>query len=574
MKERIPLRSWLRRYWISMFLFLTVLYSVFQFYLVDSLTDRAEKNIQKNISIAENGIEDSLEIVDDFIYESLSDGSVTTASQLYYLLQNETDPLERSMAEKSVIASLQSIVSWSEMIDFILLYSDRNGGSVWLEAGQSENYTVRRSLKKYVNDMIASGETENLQRYMIFRENTGNYMIRLMKIEECYFIVCVSKEKILQTIQSAEYMGECIAFAADENGEIIDTNVPVDNILSIEQEGCYIRIGDKHYLQTGYTSDKTGYYFGMLTDKEGIVEEMWSFRIAFLVLFMILLVAVPVTFYFIHIYVERPLEKIVNAMHKIEEGDLDTTVEEYSKIREFELLVHSFNQMIGKVKQLKIEKYEVKLEVQKATMQYLQLQIKPHFYSNVLNIVYALAERKDYDTIQRMAKAIVNFSRYMFHDANELVELQRELAHVHYYMEIQDIRYCTQITCQVNVPDQLLCALVPPFIIQSFVENSVKYAFSTKKNCLVAIDVKTDATREYLIIQIKDNGIGYQTQQLNHDWMQQKEDGHIGLFNVYKRLKLIYQEKADINLSNSNGAVAVIKIPYIAIDNVELDEEV
>ena len=60
---------------------------------------------------------------------------------------------------------------------------------------------------------------------------------------------------------------------------------------------------------------------------------------------------------------------------------------------------------------------------------------------------------------------------------------------------------------------------------------------------------------------------------MNTDWDQKSEEGHIGLTNVYKRLKLIYEEKADIKLYNDSGAVAVIQIPYIAVDNMELEDD-
>ena len=43
----------------------------------------------------------------------------------------------------------------------------------------------------------------------------------------------------------------------------------VAGVLSPQQEGTYISVDGKQYLQTGYVSEQTGYYFGMLTDKIG-----------------------------------------------------------------------------------------------------------------------------------------------------------------------------------------------------------------------------------------------------------------------------------------------------------------
>lgn len=573
MKKEISLQKWLRRYWIGMLAFLIVVYFILQTYMLLYLTGRTEESVQKSILIVENNIEDSLEIIDSFIYEALYNGTTQSTTQLYNALRYETDPIVLSEAKRSVVASLMSIVTWSDMIDFIMIYTNRTDEDTWMEAGNGDNYDDRRQIKQLFREKAAQGDMDQMGRYMICKTEDGRRMIRLLKIEGSYLIVCVSETEILRMLQSAEYNENGIAFAATEDGQVIFSSEEIRQTLDPEQEGTYIQVNGRAYLQTGYISDKTGYYFGLLTRKDSIVADMWIFRLLFFLLFLILMILVPLSFYMIRVYVENPVEKIADTMDQIAEGDLDVEVREHYKISELGKLVHAFNHMIKRIKQLKIEKYEVKLEAQKATMQYLQLQIKPHFYANVINIIYSLAERKDYLMIQRISKAIVNYSRYMFHDTSELVELQRELEHVQYYMEIQKIRYVMQIIYEEHVPDEIKTALIPPFIIQSFVENSVKYAFSTKKNCKIRIQVETDATRENLLIQIRDNGAGYSEDILQQNWEEINEDGHIGLSNVYQRLKLIYNEKAGIQLKNDEGAVTIIKIPYIAVDNLDFDED-
>lgn len=570
-KKEVSLQRCLRRYWIGMFLFLTIVYLLLQSYMVKMLTEQAEGNVQKSIYIASNGIEESLEIVDSFIYEALYSGTTQSTSQLYHSLQNETDPVELAAIRNTVVTSLQSIVVFSDMIDFIMIYTDREDEPAWLEAGKADNYLKRREVKQIISEIIENSEIGSLGRYMICNGEQYNYMIRLIKIEDSYFVIGVSEEKILSTLQYAAYDNNSISFAAEEDGTVIFKSKPFECVVTPDQEGSYITAGNKQYLQTGYVSDKTGYYFGMLTEKDSIIGQMWIFRILFMIMFLVLMFIVPGSFYVVYRYVEKPIENISGTMNQIAEGELDAAVEEDSKIIELAQLVRAFNHMIGRIKKLKIEKYEVKLEAQKATMQYLQLQIKPHFYANVLNIIYSLAERKDYETIQRISKAIVNYSRYMFRDASELVELQREIEHVRYYMEIQEIRYVMQISCRIEVAEEIKSALIPPFIIQSFVENSVKYAFTTKKNCEITIHVETDEAKEQLIIRICDNGEGYSDELLSLDWDQKNEEGHIGLTNVYRRLKLIYDEKAEIQLQNHNGAVTVLRIPYIAVDDADLE---
>jgi len=570
-QNNISLKSWFGRFWFGLFIFLLLVYFMAQSYMLKILTGTVEDRIQNGIYIAENGIERSLEIVDSFIFESLYSGTTQKASLLYNSLRNETDPVELLSVRNTVVSSMQSIISWSNMIDFIMIYTDRDDEDSWLEAGTQADYIARKEVKAIFENSVETGEINHLDRYMVLAGENKNYMIRLLKIEGSFFIVCVSEDEILNTLQKGAFSSDSIVFAADSKGNPIISTRTINEKLSINNEGEYISIGGLEYLQTGYVSEKTEYYFGILTEKSSITSYLWIFRIVFLAVTIFLLFSLPSSFYIIHRYVEKPISKIAKKMDQISEGELDVIIKENYHMLELTQLISAFNHMVERIKQLKIEKYEVRLEAQKATMQYLQLQIKPHFYANMLNIIYALAERREFNTIQKISSAIVNYSRYMFSEANDLVELGREIEHVKYYMEIQDIRNMKQIIFNLDAEEENMSALVPPFIIQSFVENSVKHAFLTKKVCEINVKVYKNEDDETLWIVISDNGFGYPDGIMNSDWDEKNQEGHIGLSNIYHRIKLIYKDKADIILQNNQGAKTIIKIPYIALNQIDID---
>lgn len=564
-KNEITLRNWLRRYLISMFVLLVVLFAFAQSRLVSMLTQRAEQSIQKSIFIAESGIEEYLESVDGIIYESLYGGTSKNAVNQYRVLKDETDMLLLSEARQNVLASLNSIVSWSDLIDFILVYTEREDGPAWLGTGISDSFLERKEVSEIIQSKIDTGEINQLRRYWIAQGKEKNYMMRTMKIEGSYFVICVSQRAILRSLNHAEYAKNSISFAAESDGSVMFASEHLGIGLPPSQEGTYITIDGKSYLQTGCISERTGYYFGILTEKDGILSGLWVYQLPFFVFSLFLIIMIPLMFILLHKDMEKPIAEIASTMNLISEGEGDARVRENFRFVELSKLAHAFNHMIDRVNKLKIEKYEVQLEAQKATMQYLQMQIKPHFYANALNVIYSLAQRKDYETIQKMSSAIVNYSRYMFHDANEMVEVQREIQHVRYYMEIQEIRYMMQIQCDIIMEPGTEHALIPTFVIQNFVENSVKYGFTTQKSCQIHIRVTADEELEELTILTRDNGAGFSEEILTREWTKKSEDGHVGLNNVYKRLKLIYGEKASIQLCNDHGAVAVIKVPYIAL---------
>lgn len=281
MKREISLQSWIRYYWVGMLMLLAVIYAFTSSWMLRMLTQRAEETIRKSVRIVQEDIEDALEISDSFIYESLYNGTERTVTQLYYSLGSETNPIRLLEAQHTVLASLGSIVSWSDMIDFVLVYTDRADGMAWLETGTEGNYQARRELKELLGTMITGNPKDFLRRYMVCMCPQGNYMLRVLKIEKSYLIACVSEKKILRMLSGAQYKETGIAFVAKEDGRVIAASGTVAGVLSPQQEGTYISVDGKQYLQTGYVSEQTGYYFGMLTDKQSILEDMKVFRLIF-----------------------------------------------------------------------------------------------------------------------------------------------------------------------------------------------------------------------------------------------------------------------------------------------------
>ncbi len=541
--------------------------------LVRSITGRTENSIRNGITISAIGIENSLQMVDGFVNEALYSDSTQSTSQLYYSLKNEKNPLSLLSARSAVIKSLQSIRTWSAMIDYIMLYTDRDDDYKWLEVGGDDNVLVRKQLRETFAEYLESGGGAGIRRFMIWPSDYGNQMLRVLKVNGSYLVVGVSQKEILSALGKAAFNEDSISFAADGNGDVIFSSAPIDCVLDSGNEGQYITVGGRRYLQTGYVSNQGGYYFGSLTMRDSILKESLTFDLVFLVVSLIIVLLIPLSMMLIRNNIEQPIEKISEKMNEIAEGDFDATVDEEFFIKELDVLVNVFNHMTTRLGQLKIEKYEMELEAQKATMQYLQQQLKPHFFANVLNIIYSLAERKDFETIQRLSKAIVSYSRYMFQDTRELVELEREIEQLGYYMEIQEIRYMKQIRVDVNIPEHLTSALVPPFIILTFVENAVKYAFSSQKNCVIEVSAEADEKKEYMTIVIHDNGKGYPEHVLSADLEDVSDEGHVGLTNIVRRMRIIYADKAKIELRNKDGAYTRITIPCITISDSFEDDD-
>ena len=549
-------------FWLIIYLAIILIYTISNAVVMRQTTENIEKSIKLSITSGENAVENSLEMIDMYLFENYYIDSPNSISNLCYTYLYSENEVERNAALIYLSRLVQSIQSYTDNLSFDMMYITGDSEGTWLDAGVRESYLVRKALKDVIKANADGTAESGLKRYMVFDHNGERHILRVMKFDRCYFVVGLSKDAMLKLLSQAKYSKNSICFAADEEGEIVFSSEVINKSILPENDGKYIRLEGKEYLQTGYKSEKTGFYFGTLTDKASIQRQLLGNRVIIAITLFITTALFVASRLAVRKYIEKPITESIKTMHEIEEGDFDQSMELKTPIKEFNMLAGSFNHMIERIKLLKIEKYESELDTQKATMQYLQLQIKPHFYANLLNIIYSLAQSRDFDTIQKVSKAIVNYSRYMFRDATELVELKREMEFLNCYMEIQEIRYRKQIKLEMDIPDKLLSVLVPPFIIQTFVENSVKYAFSTKKNCLINVKVEQTA-EDVIVIMIRDNGTGYPEDFLACDFRSSREEGHIGLTNVYTRLQIIYDDQAKLELMNDNGALTKITLPLI-----------
>lgn len=189
---------------------------------------------------------------------------------------------------------------------------------------------------------------------------------------------------------------------------------------------------------------------------------------------------------------------------------------------------------------------------------------------NSLNILFNLAQVKNYELIQEMTLCLVRYFRFMFQSNLTFVSLREELQHVRNYVRIQELRFPASLTCSIDVPDFLENIPIPPLVIQSFLENSIKYSVTLEEPVYisVSIDLKENGLNPYIEIVIGDTGKGFSEHVLSMirsgNTVHDEQGEHIGIWNVQKRLQLLYGGKASISCYNGypQGAVVEIKLPY------------
>ncbi len=304
---------------------------------------------------------------------------------------------------------------------------------------------------------------------------------------------------------------------------------------------------------------------------EVLPESIWLYINKIHVLLMLLIVLYILAAFrlqkFVYKELSTPLEDMTRALQSIHAGVWEVSFSAPNRIYEIEDVRQSVKTLLAEIEQYKIRFYEEELEKAKIHRQYLQLQLTPHFYTNCLKNAYYMLALKEYDNAEIFLKRLSVHLRYLLQQDRGFVPVKEELDFVRNYVDLQKLMTQNSLSCKIAADEEALDKEIPILTIQTFVENSVKYARDAKGSKLnVDISVKYRKTEEgnYLDITVRDNGMGYPQELLdliNEPYPQEKEGLGIGVINLQGRIRVFYADRASWYFENQNGAVSELILP-------------
>jgi len=191
----------------------------------------------------------------------------------------------------------------------------------------------------------------------------------------------------------------------------------------------------------------------------------------------------------------------------------------------------------------------LKVEKLHAELKFLKSQINPHFLFNCLNTIYSLAHKHSAQTENAIIK-LSTIMRYMIYESNEdMVQLQHELQYLQDYIDIQKLRLPSGIQVdyqECGSPDGLW---IEPMLLIPFVENAFKHGISYTDHSFISIVVTVE---QQVVRMLVKNSLFPQ---------RVGEQGGIGLQNVLKRLELLYINKHEVTITETEHQfIADLKI--------------
>jgi len=181
----------------------------------------------------------------------------------------------------------------------------------------------------------------------------------------------------------------------------------------------------------------------------------------------------------------------------------------------------------------------------------LKSQLNPHFIFNCMNSIRALIDEdplKAKDSVTRLSSILR--STLLLNKRKE-VKVKEELELVKNFLDLEHIRYEDRMDYSIDSSEEVQDCLVPPFIIQSQVENAIKHGLSSIPG-RGQIRVEVFPEKDQLCIMVSNTGKLSNKEPLTG----------VGFKNSIQRLDLLYGEKSKIEIREEGDLVVVdIRLP-------------
>lgn len=318
---------------------------------------------------------------------------------------------------------------------------------------------------------------------------------------------------------------------------------------------------DKRLLVSNYYDTATKWTFVQESDFNNVFGEYLHIAAILSASLVMFLLAGFVLSYLISRYISKPLHLFEQKLQRVsaasfEEIDIQNT---YKEVYTISIV---YNEMVQKIKNL-ISKIKEDEEIKrKHELDFLQLQINPHFMHNTLFSIKCLVELAQNKRAADMLTSFMHMLRQPIAVKNEFITVKREIENLKSYTSLMSYRY-ENVRLEPYVEETTENCLIPRLLLQPIVENSIFHGLGEETADYV-IELYVFSNNDSLVIKIRDSGVGMTHEELAAIWTSGKSPdlafSSVGLKNVRDRIKKIYGEEYGLEIASTKGEGTEVEI--------------
>lgn len=552
---------------ISLFIIPLIMSLFFHnYYSLLKLNSEVAQTGENTINLYQKQLENNLKSISSMV------SNYWANDYTHKILQYKTSSLSRYLAGYEVTEKYRNIIRNSTCVGGMFLFSKVNDLK-WYNF-QENWYTqkIKDETRLYADSLMEEPVVAAQQGWIVQSISGQAFLFRVLGNYGAYTVIMIDLNKTIEDQINNASSSEGFLFYCTKDGVPLSINNAItaeDLRISEFDKKYYLTNKNPRYLVVNNYSDIAHVNLLYFVPYYGYLSLMSKIQIVFLLIFILIVFLIPLIFKLMSRTYFKPMENLISTMEKIRDGNVNEKLKLNYKIKEFQEVNITFNQMMDQINRLKVESYEKQLQRNQAVMQYLQLQIKPHFFLNCLKTMYSMAEQKKYDGMKDMIIQVSSHLRYFFNDTMSRVTLEDEIEYVQNYIDLQKNSMLQDVECEIEVEESVKKCPIPVLLIYPFVENSFKYGRRLGKTLVIhikVVELKSEEGR-FIDIIISDNGNGFKEEileQVNSGVVFKNTENYIGLSNIKQRMYLLYGDQAVLQCSNtSHGSQCEVIIPVI-----------
>lgn len=192
-------------------------------------------------------------------------------------------------------------------------------------------------------------------------------------------------------------------------------------------------------------------------------------------------------------------------------------------------------------RQKEIEVLKLNKNLATSQLTALRAQMNPHFIFNALNSVQQYILQGNVDEANKYLSKFSRLQREILHNSDQqFIPLDKEKEMLELYLQLERLRFNDSFSYEITFDEDLDTdeIMVPPMIIQPFVENAIWHGLMPKegeKKLAIAFAPVSDSL---ISCTITDNGIGRNAAAANKQQLAAQHKSR-GLSLVYERLRIL-----------------------------------
>ncbi len=396
------------------------------------------------------------------------------------------------------------------------------------------------------------------------------YLLRITKVSRSYIGAWIRVSSALSQVQSGTFADSAV-YLLDDSSTFLSKTSPLDVLPTALSEPGYsfISEGKERFLAVTQKASFGRFSLITLIPDATVSSNMSRFNLVIILASLFAFSIIAFATAMLQRWFVGPVKDLTAGIRALQSGDFHVSLPA-NTYGEFLEVNQAFNAATEEIATLKIDMYEERLRKQNIQMQYLQLQISPHFLINCLNTIYQLTDTNQPELTRTMLCTLSEHLRYTL-SSSQTVTLEEELRHVENYIALSVVRYPGSVALYTDCQPQALKATVIPLLLLNFVENTIKYEAAMGKLLQIHISIRKvrQAEKSTIHLCIWDTGGGFNPELLSDlqdipSYIEKYKEQHIGIGNVFQRARIVFGD-CDFQFRNRSGAGAQIDIaiPYL-----------